>query len=255
MPRSLSIACLAVTVAVASPAHAQTTHDQPLSSTPASAAPFGVSPVKDQHIFYHVLFDQLEGRFGDLSSFRWQGEAWAGTDEHRLWLKSEGELTNGTLSDGIQQLFYSRPISSFFDAQIGGRYDLDSRPGRGWGAFGIQGLAPLFFKVAVTGYVSGDGHLAARLEGSYDLLLTQRLILQPQLEMNFYAKDDPARLVGNGLSSIDAGLRLRYEFSRKFAPYIAVVYQGVFGVTAAYAWSEGEPLNQVRFAVGLRTWF
>jgi len=78
----------------------------------------------------------------------------------------------------------------------GGRYDMDSLPGRGWGALGIEGLAPLFFRVGVTGYVSGDGHFAAKVEGSYDLLITQRLILQPQIEMNVYTKDDPARHIG-----------------------------------------------------------
>ena len=146
-------------------------------------------------------------------------------------------------------------ISPYFDAQVGARYDLDSLPGRGWGAFGIEGLAPLFFKVAATGYVSSDGHLAAGLEASYDLLLTQRLILQPQIEMNFYTKDDPARRIGSGLSDIDAGLRLRYEISRKFAPYAGVVYQGKFGGTADFARAEGEAANEVRFVLGVRTWW
>jgi|LNAP01.1.fsa_nt_gb copper resistance protein B len=237
------------------PTYAQMTHEQTAPAGPASAAPFGVSPVADEHIFYHVLLDQLEGRFGVENSFRWQGEAWAGTDLNRIWLKSEGELSQGILNDGIQQLFYSRAISTYFDAQVGARYDLDSLPGRGWGALGIQGLAPLFFKVAATGYVSGEGHFAARLEASYDLLLTQRLILQPQIEMNFYTKDDPARRIGSGLSSIDAGLRLRYEISRKFAPYFGVSYEGKFGGTASYAVAEGSPPNQVRFVLGLRTWW
>src|SRR5262249_5015533 len=91
-------------------------------------------------------------------------------------------------------------------------------------ALGIQGLAPYFFDLELTGFVSGQGHLAAKLEASYDLLLTQRLILQPQIEVNLYSEADPARLTGAGFSDIDTGLRLRYEFSRKFAPYIGVVY-------------------------------
>jgi copper resistance protein B len=164
-------------------------------------------------------------------------------------------LSGGQVEDSQQELFYSRPISTYFDAKLGARYDLDSLPGRGWGAVGVEGLAPLFFRVAATGYVSGDGHLSAKLEGSYDLLITQRLILQPQIEMNFYSMDDPARRVGSGLSDIDAGLRLRYEITRKFAPYVGVTYDGKFGSTAAFAAGAGEPLNQVRFAVGLRAWF
>ena len=135
------------------------------------------------------------------------------------------------------------------------RSDIDSRPTRDWAAFGIQGLAPYFFDLEVTGFVSGEGHLAAKLEASYDLLLTQQLILQPQVEFNVYSKADPARLVGAGFSDIDTGLRLRYEFSRKFAPYIGVVYQGKFGQTANFARQAGESTGDVRFAFGVRVWF
>jgi copper resistance protein B len=221
---------------------------------PADAAPFG-PPVMDQHVFYHLMMNQLEGRFGDTSSFRWSGEAWLGTDEHRLWLRSEGRLANGQVDDGQHELLYARPISTYFNAMVGGRYDGDSAAGRGWGAIGIEGLAPMFFRIAATGYVSGDGHLAAKLEGSYDLLLTQRLILQPQIEMNFYTRDDPARDVGSGLADIDAGLRLRYEITRKLAPYVGVTYAGKFGGTADFARASGRATDEVRFTLGLRTWF
>jgi copper resistance protein B len=251
--RDIALVAASILFGLASRAEAQMGHAMP-DAAPTNAAPFG-APVDDQRIFYHALFNQLEGRFGDTSAFRWSGEAWAGTDEHRLWLRSEGMLSGGQVEDSQQELFYSRPISTYFDAKLGARYDLDSLPGRGWGAVGVEGLAPLFFRVAATGYVSGDGHLAAKLEGSFDLLITQRLILQPQIEMNFYSMDDPARRVGSGLSDIDAGLRLRYEITRRLAPYVGVTYDGKFGSTAAFAAGAGEPLNQVRFAVGLRAWF
>jgi copper resistance protein B len=241
--RGIALVAAAILFGLASRAEAQMGHAMP-DAAPTNAAPFG-APVDDQRIFYHALFNQLEGRFGDTSAFRWSGEAWAGTDEHRLWLRSEGTLNGGQVEDSQQELFYSRPISTYFDAKLGARYDLDSLPGRGWGAVGV----------AATGYVSGDGHLAAKLEGSFDLLITQRLILQPQIEMNFYSMDDPARRVGSGLSDIDAGLRLRYEITRRLAPYVGVTYDGKFGSTAAFAAGAGEPLNQVRFAVGLRAWF
>lgn len=230
-------------------------HDQPASSP--SAAPYGVSPVSDQRIFYHLLVDQLEGRLGfaEGNSFRWEATGWAGTDENRVWLLSEGRLSNGQLDDGIQQLLYGRAITTYFDALVGTRWDLDSSLTRGWGAIGIQGLAPLFFKVSAIGYISGEGHLAARLEASYDLLITQRLILQPQFEMNFYTKDDPARSVGAGLSELDVGLRLRYEITRQFAPYIGITYFGRYGATADYIRAAGGSTQQVRFTAGLRTWF
>jgi copper resistance protein B len=221
---------------------------------PSAAAPFG-APVDDEHVFYHLLFDQLEGRFGRDSSFRWEGEGWAGTDMNRIVLKTEGTVSKGVMEEGDQELLYARPISTYFNLQGGLRYDLDSAPGRGWAAFGIEGLAPLFFHVSATGYVSDRGHLAAKLEGNYDLLLTQTLILQPQLEMNFYSKDDPARMIGAGLSDLDTGLRLRYEITRKLAPYIGVTYENKFGDTARFARLVGEPSSDMRFSAGIRIWF
>jgi copper resistance protein B len=223
--------------------------------SPSDAAPYG-APVDDQHVFTHLLFDQLEDRFGKSSSFRWEGEGWAGTDTNRLWFKSEGEINSkGELEDGQQELFYDRPISTYLDLQSGVRSDIDSAPGRTWAALGIEGLAPLFFHVSATGYASSEGHYAAKLEGDYDLLLTQQLILQPQIEINFYSKADSRRLVGSGLADIDAGLRLRYEITRKFAPYIALTYGNKFGASAKFARAAGERPSALRFAVGIRTWF
>jgi copper resistance protein B len=198
--------------------------------------PDAMQPVMDQGVFAHVIFNELEGRWnGSNTEFRWEGQGWIGTDYDKLWIKSEGTLqSDGTLEDGQHQFLYSRAITTYFDLQGGLRSDIDSRPTRNWAAFGIQGLAPYFFDLETTGFVSGEGHLAAKLEASYDLLLTQRLILQPQ---------------------IDTGLRLRYEFSRKFAPYIGVVYEGKFGQTANLARRAGESTGDVRLVFGVRTWF
>ncbi|KAF0102066.1 copper resistance protein B [Enhydrobacter aerosaccus] len=252
MKKLVAALCAALMVAIfAGGAHAQ--------QTPAAdqGQPHSMPKMLDQAIFAHLLFDQLEGRFGfaEGNTFRWSAQGWLGTDENRVWLLSEGRFTNNELDDGIQQLLYGRAITTYFDALVGIRYDLDSAPSRGWGAIGIQGLAPQFFKVSAIGYVSGEGHLAARLEASYDLLITQRLILQPQLEMNFYTKDDPARLVGAGLSELDAGLRLRYEITREFAPYVGITYLGQYGATADYVSAAGGSTQQIRFTVGLRAWF
>ncbi|HMA52694.1 MAG TPA: copper resistance protein B, partial [Magnetospirillaceae bacterium] len=153
----------------------------------------------------------------------------------------------GHITDGDQELLYDRAISTYFDLQAGLRSDLDSLATRNWAAFGVQGLAPLFFELQATGYVSDAGHLAARLQASYDLLLTQRLILQPEIEVNLYSKADPRRQIGAGLSDIDAGLRLRYEVTRKFAPYLGVTYAGRF--------AGPETQDDVRFVVGIRSWF
>ena len=246
---SLTLAAFATAAAAQTPTtNAPTSGPEPLAMPP---------PVMDQTIFAHVLFNEFEGRWnGSNSEFRWEGQGWVGTDYDKLWIKCEGTLqSNGTLDDGQQQFLYTRAITTYFDLQGGLRSDLDSRPTRNWAAFGIQGLAPYFFDLEVTGFVSGEGHLAAKLEASYDLLLTQRLILQPQVELNVYSKGDPARLVGAGFSDIDTGLRLRYEFDRKFAPYIGLVYEGKFGQTANFARRAGESTGDVRFVFGVRTWF
>ena len=211
----------------------------------------------DREIFAHVIFNELEGRWnGTNTEFRWDGQGWVGTDYDKLWIKSEGTLQgNGTLDDGQHQFLYDRAITTYFDLQGGLRSDIDSRPTRNWAAFGIQGLAPYFFDLELTGYASNQGHLAAKLEASYDILITQRLILQPQIELNLYSKADPVRLVGAGFSDIDTGLRLRYEFSRNFAPYLGVVYEGRFGQSASYARRLGESTGDFRFAFGVRVWF
>ena len=249
MARPLAAAFAAILLAGAGAARAQTP-----GAEPGVAAPFG-PPVEDRRIYVHGLLDQFEARIGTENSFRWDGQAWAGTDTNRLWFKSEGTVTNGGVRDGSHQLLYDRPITTYFDLQGGIRYDIDSGPSRGWAAFGIQGLAPQWFDVEATAYVSDSGHLAARLTTFYDVLLTQRLILEPQIELNFYSKSDPGRAIGPGLSDLDAGLRLRYELTRKVAPYIGVVFEDKFGGTAAFAHRQGESANDVRFVAGIRSWF
>jgi copper resistance protein B len=249
-PRTLTFAAALIALATAAVAQTSAGKNEP---TPGMES---IEPVMDRPILAHVIFNQLEGRWnGTNTEFKWDGQGWVGTDYDKLWIKSEGTLqNNGMLDDGQHQFLYSRAITTYFDLQGGLRSDIDSRPTRNWAAFGIQGLAPYFFDLELTGFVSGQGHLAAKLEASYDLLITQRLILQPEIELNLYSKADPARLVGAGFSDIDAGLRLRYEFSRKFAPYLGVVYEGKFGQSASYARRLRESTGDLRFAFGVRLW-
>jgi len=254
--RTLSLA--AALAIFASPATAQS------PATPSGSAPMPgmetagtMPPVMDNGLFAHVLLGQFEGRTdSSKTDFRWDGQGWLGTDYDKLWIKSEGFVrSNGKVDDGRHEFLYDRAITTYFDLQGGIRTDLDSRPTRNWAAFGIQGLAPLFFDLEATGYVSDQGHFAGRLQASYDLLITQRLILQPEAELNVYSKSDRARLVGAGISDIDTGLRLRYEFSRKFAPYLGVAYEGKLGQTAGFARNAGESTSAVRFVFGVRAWF
>ncbi len=204
----------------------------------------------------HGLLNQFEGRVaGANSTFRWDGEAWVGGDYNRLWLRSEGSLTRGRMSDGVQEFLYSRSVSTYFDIQGGVRVDLDSGPTRTWGAFGIQGLALYQFEVQATAYVSDRGRFAGRFQGSYDIPITNRLILQPQIELNLYSKADRLRGNGAGLSEIDTGLRLRYEFWRKFAPYIALTYGGALEQARRFAREQNESAGNLRLTFGVRSWF
>jgi copper resistance protein B len=243
---------------IASQTQAQTSADsKPQSAMPGTKIDAAMAPVMDNGIFAHAVLDQFEGRIGGgQNAFRWEGQGWIGTDYNKLWLKSEGfALGKGGVEDGQQELLYDRAVSTYLDLQAGGRTDWDSGTGRTWAAFGVQGLAPLFFDYEATGYLSDGGHAALRLAGSYDRLITQRLILQPQIEMNFYSKADPGRKIGAGFSDIDAGLRLRYEISRKFAPYIGVAYVGRLGQTAQFARQDGDGAAAVQFVFGIRSWF
>jgi copper resistance protein B len=214
-------------------------------------------PMMESDVLAHAILDKFEGRVGGgKNAFRWDGQGWIGTDHDKLWLKSEGFVFgNGRLDDGRHEFLYDRAISTYVDLQAGIRTDWDSGTGRNWAALGVQGLAPLFFDYEATTYLSDGGHAALRLAASIDLLLTQRLILQPAFEMNFYSKADPGRRVGTGLSDLDTGIRLRYEIGRKLAPYVGVAYVGRFGQTANFARKDGEGTAAVQFVFGIRSWF
>jgi copper resistance protein B len=135
------------------------------------------------------------------------------------------------------------------------RHDLGVGPQRNWLAFGVQGLAPYWFELQATGYASSQGRLAARLRAEYTVRFTQRLMLQPELELNLYNKDDPAQRIGSGVSDAELGLRLRYEVTRQFAPYVGVVWSRRFGTTAAFARADGQPVFDRQWVAGIRFWF
>lgn len=210
----------------------------------------------DSGIYANGALDQFELGFGREEEFRWEGEFWAGTFKHRLWLRSEGRIDrDGDVRDGRLDLLYDHPISTFVDVQAGVRYDLDSLPGRTWAAFGVEGHVPHLFKGWATVYVGDEGRGALSLRASYDRLLTGRLILQPHIKLNFYSEDDPERRIGAGLSDINADLRLRYEITDRLAPYIGVGYRRRFGDTADFARAAGEHAEDARLVVGTSSWF
>ena len=161
----------------------------------------------------------------------------------------------GKLGATRTEALWDRSFATYWSSQVGVRHDFGEGPGRNWAALGVQGLAPYWFEAQATFYVGDSGRTAARAELDYELLITQRLVLQPNVEVNFYGKNDRARHIGSGLSDIEAGLRLRYEISRQFAPYIGVSWKRKFGNTAGSARAAGEDVLDTKFVAGIRIWF
>lgn len=210
----------------------------------------------DQSSFASLLVDRLEAvRTPDATHGAYDLQARYGRDYDRAVLKAEGEFADGRLEDAHTELLWSHAVATYWDTQLGVRYDSGEDPGRGWLAFGIQGLAPYWFEIEATAYVGDAGRSALRLHAEYELLLTQRLVLQPRVEVNLYGKDDAGRALGSGLSDAVAGLRLRYEIKREFAPYVGVEYAAKFGDTADYAEAVGDDTGQTRWVAGLRFWY
>jgi copper resistance protein B len=210
----------------------------------------------DEYNFASVMFNTLEhGLSKGDGTTAYDAQAWFGRDYNRFVLKAEGEVANGKIEDSRTEALWSRSIATHWDAQAGARIDNGTGPDRGWLAFGVQGLAPYWFEVDAAAYVGNGGRTALRLGAEYELLLTQRLILQPSAEVNIYGKDDLARGIGRGFSNASAGLRLRYEISRQFAPYIGVERSALFGKTADIARSEGASTGDTRWVAGVRFWF
>lgn len=210
----------------------------------------------DDPLLYMVSFDELEWRGGSGDDeLAWRGEAWVGKYEHRLLLKTRGERTSDTTEEFELQLLYNQAIAPFWDLQYGWRGDFQPADERSWFALGFEGLAPGFIESELTAFAGGSGRTAARARFAYDLLFTQRLILEPELELDWYGKDDPANRIGSGIASLEAGLRLRYELRREFAPYIGFNWTRLYGDTKRYARADGEDSSDLRVLAGLRFWF
>jgi len=209
----------------------------------------------DEHAFWSVLGDRLEYQ-EDSESTVYDVQAWYGTTYDRLVIKAEGDVADGTLEESSTELLWGHALNAYFDTQFGVRLDqFNDGKDRQWLAFGVQGLAPYWFEVDVTAYVSDDGRTALSAEAEYELLLTQKLILQPRAELNLYGKDDLDNRLGSGLSDLALGLRLRYEFSRQFSPYIGVEWTDTYGDTADYRRAAGQDTSGTQFVAGLRFWF
>jgi copper resistance protein B len=204
----------------------------------------------------HLMIDQLEVRDGDgVNPVALEGQLWIGKDLNKLWLKTDVERRNSEIKDAELQALYSHAISPFWDAQIGLRRDIKPTPSRSWVVMGVQGLAPYWFDLEAALFVGESGHTAARFSADYDMRFTQKLILSPDIELNFYGQNDIETETGSGLSDLNLGLRLRYEIRREFAPYIGVNWNKKFSNTAKFEKNDAGSSGDTELTIGLRVWF
>lgn len=224
----------------------------------AAAFPPGLGghAVHDGAIHFMVLFDQLEWQADGLTSgLNWDTKTWVGTDLNRVWLRSEGASADGVIEEAEAHALYGRSFARWWDVVVGVRQDIRPGPGQTWAAVGIQGLAPQWFEVEATLYVGESAATLARFEAEYEVLLTNRLMLQPLFEANVFGKALPERGIGAGLSTLETGIRLRYEIRRELAPYVGLLWHRKFFGTADYARAAGDSVGGWRAAMGLRLWF
>jgi copper resistance protein B len=185
----------------------------------------------------------------------WDAQGWAGGDINKLWLRTEGERVDDTTEAADVELLYGRAVARWWDLVAGVRHDFEPGSSQSWAALGIVGLAPQKFEVEATAYVADSGRTALRFEAAYELLLTNRLIAEPLLELNLLGKDDPERGLGSGLTAAEIGVRVRYEITRRFAPYVGVVCERAYGETADLREALGEEVDDTRVVFGVRAWF
>jgi copper resistance protein B len=224
------------------------------------ATNFGRQPVHDNAVFATFRADRFEHQWRehDHEVLLWDVQGWIGNDYDKLYLKSEGEMS---LDDGSRveeaevELLYSRNISKFWDLQLGVRQDFRPRPERTFAAVGLQGLAPYWFEIDATAYLSEDGDLSATFEAEYEVMLTQRLVVIPRMEAGLSLQDVPEYEQWEGVTDVTLGARLMYQISRKFAPYIGVTWNRKVGETAHEIEKEGGDTSSSGLVAGLRFWF
>ncbi len=217
-------------------------------------------PIDDNAHYSYFLVDLMEyQRIRDINAIRWDALGWYGGDKQRLWIKSGGELYGSSRAGGEAdvQALYGRLIAPFFDLQAGVRYEKhfeNTNPHRVFAVVGLQGLAPGRFEIEPAFFVSNKGKTSVRFTGTYETLLTQRLILQPRFETEIAFQRDSEFGVARGVNDIEVGLRLRYEVRRELAPYFGVTFRQSFDATAQRVLREGGVPNALEFVIGLRMW-
>jgi copper resistance protein B len=210
----------------------------------------------DEAIHSYTLVERAEAwRADGRTGLGWEAAGWIGGDINRLWWRTEGEHADGSTGNAELQALFGHSFAPRWDWVAGLRQDYRPRESRSFVAFGLQGLAPQWFEIAALALVGEGGRTAARFSTEYSVLLTNRLVLRPVLQLDLHGKDDLSRGIGSGLSTAEAGLRLRYEFTRQFAPYMGLSWERAFGDTAGIRRATGEAVSETRWVAGLRVWF
>jgi copper resistance protein B len=208
------------------------------------------------HASTHLFaLDRLERRDGSGDPLHWKIRAWSGDGLSRLQLKSEGARNDAGTADAELELAYSRAFSPYWDAGAGVRIDFEPGPRREWLALGVHGVAPWFIDIDANLYLGSSGRSALRVEATYEVLFTQRLILEPAVELDAYGRNDAATGNGAGIATLAASLRLRYEVTRKLAPYAGIHWRKHYGNTAAYARDGGQATEEAQALIGVRAWY
>jgi copper resistance protein B len=203
-----------------------------------------------------VVLDRLEGQDaadGDL--LHWDLDAWVGRDLNKLWIRSQGDRRSGDTETADLELLWGRSFARWWELVAGARADFAPGPDQEWAAVGVRGLAPYRLGLEATAYLGSGGRTALRVDTRYELLVTNRLFLEPSLELDWHGETDPERGVGSGLSEAALGLRLRYEIRRELAPYVGLVRERSFGSTADFARAAGHDPDDTRLVAGIRVWF
>ncbi len=212
--------------------------------------------MEDDPILTKLMLDKFEVGFAKgPNPITWEGGLWIGKDLNKLWFKTEGEHVSGEIEGSENQLLFSHAISTFWDLQAGWRHDTVPGTSRDYAQIGIQGLAPYFVETDANLSFGKNSQVKLNFNFEYEMMLTQKLVLSPEFGFNAYAKDDKAMGVGSGLSDASAGLRLRYEVKREFAPYIGVNWSKKFGKTADFITDEGGDSSETMFVAGVRIWY
>ena len=206
---------------------------------------------------YLVIGERLENQVHDgNSNLVWEAQGWVGYDLDKLWLKTEGhyDIDNNQTEEFEFQALWSHAISPFWDFQAGWRHDFEDTD-RDYAVIGLMGLAPYWFEMDSAAFISEDGDISARLEAEYEMRFTQRLILQPRMELNYAFNDDMQAGIGQGLHKAHLGLRLRYEFKREIAPYLGIAWEKSFGDTAEMLQAAGKENSEASLVMGIRLWY